>query len=86
MEVEERRSYHIEGRPGGYDGIFVFDVFDACPWETDRDDGEETQYFAYKSRDVGYFFLNQTLLPCVAIWVDFHDLFVGTLLDFLTVG
>ena len=83
-EKQSGENHHIECSSGGNDGIFVGDVLDTCSWQADRDDGVESKDFSDKGSDVGYFLFYETALPGIAVGVDFHYLFVRTLLNFLS--
>lgn len=78
-------AYHIECC-AGRDGCFLpVDVLYADAWEAHGEDGPEAKHFFHESGKVRDLFFGQAEFPCVAVGVDFHDLFVGALLDFLTV-
>jgi hypothetical protein len=83
--VERGGAHHVECSSCWDNSLFVFDVLDACSWQADGDDGEETQDFSHERGYIGDFLFDDAFLPCVAVGVDFHDLVVGALLDFLAV-
>jgi hypothetical protein len=77
--------YHVECCASRNDGIFIFDVFNASSGQTDRNDGEESEHFSNKCCDIGDLLFHETALPGISVWINFHDLFIGSLLDFLAV-
>ena len=78
-------AYHEECGSRWYDGITIVDVFCAGAGKADGDDGIEAEYFADKGCDVWYLFFGKAFLPSIAIRVEFHDLFIRSFLDPLTV-
>lgn len=76
---------HVESRPCRDGGVTPLNIFHANPGERDGDHSPESQYLFHEGSDVRDLFFYKALLPGIAIGVDFHDLGVGALLDFLAV-
>ena len=76
---------HVECGSCRDNSFFVFDILDTCSWQADGNHCEESQDFSHERGYIGNFLFFDTFLPCVAIGVDFLDLLVGALLNFLAV-
>ena len=80
-----RHTYHVERGAGWDGGVLVLNIFDADPGQTDWDDCPEAQDFLHQSGHVWDLFLGEAFLPCITLGIHFHDLFICTRLNILTV-
>ena len=84
-EWRRRRVYHVECCSCGDNSVFILDVFDTGSWQANRDDSEESEDLSHESCDIWDLLFYEASFPGISIWVNFHDLFVSPLLNFLAV-
>lgn len=78
-------KYHKKSSPSRNNRLLPRNILNTNSRQTDRNHRPKPKDLFHQSGYVGDFFFDETLLPRVSIWVDFHDLVVGSLLDFLAV-
>ena len=79
------RAYHVKSCAGWYSSFLPDNVLDAHSGQRNGNDGPETEGFFDEGGDIRDTFLVEAFFPCIAIGVDFHNFFIRSFLNLLTV-